>query len=44
MAVDKNLPKKKFKYSSRKLKAGLGEAVARRTILRKKSAEYLVTV
>lgn len=30
-----NLPKKKFKFIARKLKSGLGEAVARRTILRK---------
>ncbi len=32
----KQLPKKKVKYVVRKLKSGLGEAVAKRTILRKK--------
>jgi ribonucleotide reductase alpha subunit len=43
MSKKTKLPKKKMKFETRKLKRGLGEAVAKRTILRKKKNGHLET-
>lgn len=43
MAATNKLPKKKMKFKERKLSKGLGEAVAKRTILRKKKDGNLET-